>query len=498
MSNLLSKSLTELRDGLRGKEFTSAELTQAHIEVIEKTNPHYNSFITITAEHALDMAKACDAKIASGDAGAIEGIPIGVKDSFCTKGVLSTAGSHILDGFIPPYESTVTDKCWQAGGVLIGKLNQDEFAMGSANLNSYYGPVKNPWKKQGSDEDLVPGGSSGGSAAAVAAHQCVVALGTDTGGSVRQPAAYCGVVGVKPTYGRASRWGMIAYASSLDQAGVVARNVRDSAVMLNVICGHDPKDSTSSKRDVPDFEALLDGDIKGKKIGIPKEYRPDGLSDEITAMWDKAAKLLEEAGAQVVEISLPNTKYALASYYIIAPAECSSNLSRYDGVRYGLRETVSGGGLDDMYSQTRAKGFGKEVKRRIMVGTYALSAGYYDAYYKKAQRVRYLVRQDFLKAYEQVDAILTPTAPSAAFSFDYAPTDPVQMYLNDIFTVPTSLAGLPGISLPGGLSKEGLPLGLQLIGKPYEETELLNLALALEKAIGFNAKPQGVGMEFAA
>jgi len=512
MTSLPTLPLSSLRDGLRAKKFSAVELAQAHLDAIEKANGHYNAFITVTPDCALTMAKASDAKLAKNEGGLIEGIPVGVKDLFCTKGVLTTAASHILDGFKPQYESTVTTKCWQAGGVMLGKLNLDEFAMGSSNMSSYYGPVVSPWRRTVdggrwtekenpssvirhplSDEgkSLVPGGSSGGSAAAVAANLCPVALGTDTGGSIRQPASFCGIVGIKPTYGRCSRLGIIAFASSLDQAGPLTCNVRDAAIMLNVMCGHDPKDSTSSPNAVPDFEKALTGNIKGKKIGIPKEYRPDGMNPEILAMWEKGAALLKEAGAEIIDISLPHTKYALATYYIIAPAECSSNLARYDGVRFGLRIGAEEG-LTAMYEKTRAAGFGAEVKRRIMIGTYVLSAGYYDAYYKKAQRVRWLIAEDFRKAFEKVDAILTPTAPSAAFGFDYKPSDPVEMYLNDVFTVPTSLAGLPGISLPGALNKDGLPLGLQLIGKAFDEETVLNVAYALESAIGFNAKPQGV------
>jgi len=476
-----------MRDGLKAKKFSAVELATAHLDAIEKANPQMNAFITITRDKALAMAKNSDAKIAAGHAGAIEGIPVGVKDLFCTKDVLTTAASHILEGFKPQYESSITTSIWSAGGVMLGKINLDEFAMGSANLTSYYGTVKSPWKKDG--KYLVPGGSSGGSAAAVAADLCPVALGTDTGGSIRQPAAFCGIVGIKPTYGRCSRWGIVAFASSLDQAGPITRTVRDSAIMLSVMCGHDPKDSTSVNMPVPDFEAALNGNIKGKKIGIPKEYRPDGLNTEIAAMWDNGIKLLREAGAEIIDISLPHTKYALATYYVIAPAECSSNLARYDGVRYGLRVMPDGGGLNDMYEATRAAGFGAEVKRRIMIGTYVLSAGYYDAYYKKAQRVRYLIAQDFRSAFEKVDVILTPTAPSAAFGFDYKPTNPVEMYLNDVFTVPTSMAGLPGISIPGGLNKDGLPLGLQLIGKAFDEANLLCVAHQLEQMIGFDAKP---------
>jgi len=486
---LRTLTLSAMRDGLLKKEFSATELAGAHLDAIEKINPDMNAFITITRDKAMDMAKNSDAKLAKGQGGLIEGIPVGVKDLFCTKDVLTTAASHILDGFKPQYESTVTTNIWNQGGVMLGKLNLDEFAMGSSNMTSHYGPVKNPWKKKGSDAPLVPGGSSGGSAAAVAADLCPIALGTDTGGSIRQPASFCGIVGIKPTYGRCSRYGIVAFASSLDQAGPITRNVRDSAIMLNVMCGHDAKDSTSAPIAVPDFEAALTGNIKGKKIGIPKEYRPDGIDPEINAMWDNGIKLLKEAGAEIIDISLPHTKYALATYYIVAPAECSSNLARYDGVRFGLRVMPEKGNLNDMYEATRAAGFGHEVKRRIMIGTYVLSAGYYDAYYKKAQRVRWLIANDFNEAFKKVDAILTPTAPSAAFGFDYKPSDPVEMYLNDVFTVPTSLAGLPGISLPGALNKDGLPLGLQLIGKAFDEEGLLNVAYALEQAIGFKGKP---------
>ncbi|NBX03078.1 MAG: Asp-tRNA(Asn)/Glu-tRNA(Gln) amidotransferase subunit GatA [Alphaproteobacteria bacterium] len=490
MSKLNTLTLADLRDGLKTKKFSAVEVATAHLDEIERTNPHYNAFITITRDKALEMAKASDAKLAAGNGGLIEGVPVGVKDLFCTKDVLTTAASHILDGFKPQYESTVTTKIWNEGGVMLGKVNLDEFAMGSGNLTSYYGAVKSPWQKDG--KALVPGGSSGGSAAAVAADLCPVALGTDTGGSIRQPAAFCGITGIKPTYGRCSRWGIVAFASSLDQAGPIARNVRDCAIMLNVMCGYDPKDSTSANLAVPDFEKALTGDVKGRRIGIPKEYRPDGINPEIAAMWDKGIALLKGAGAEIVDISLPHTGYALATYYIIAPAECSSNLSRYDGVKFGLRVTPENGGLLDMYEATRAAGFGKEVKRRIMIGTYVLSAGYYDAYYKKAQRVRHLIAEDFRKAFEKVDAILTPTAPSAPFGFDYKPSNPVEMYLNDVFTVPTSLAGLPGISIPGGVDKDGLPLGLQLIGKAFDEETVLNIAYGLEQMIGFTAKAQGI------
>jgi len=492
MSNeLRSLTLAQMRDGLKAKKFSATELAGAHLDEIERTNPHYNAFITITRDKAMAMAKESDAKIAGGSAGAIEGIPVGVKDLFCTKGTLTTAASHILDGFKPEYESTITQNIWNAGGVMLGKLNLDEFAMGSANITSYYGNVINPWKKNGSDANLVPGGSSGGSAAAVAANLAPMALGTDTGGSIRQPASFCGIVGIKPTYGRCSRWGTIAFASSLDQAGPITRTVHDSAIMLSVMCGHDAKDSTSVNMAVPDFEALLSADVKGKKVGIPKEYRPDGIDADVLRVWDNGIKLLKEAGAEIIDISLPHTKYALATYYIVAPAECSSNLARYDGVRFGLR--VGGDkSLTEMYEQTRAAGFGKEVKRRIMIGTYVLSAGYYDAYYKKAQKLRWLIAEDFRKAFEKVDVILTPTAPSAAFGFDYKPSNPVEMYLNDVFTVPTSLAGLPAISIPAGLNKDGLPLGLQIIGKAFDEQSVLNTAYGLESILAFSAKPQGV------
>ena len=492
MSDLRNLTLAEMRDGLKAKNFSAVELAEAHLAAIEKTNGHYNAFITVTRDHALAQAKECDAKLVKGKGGLIEGVPVGVKDLFCTKGVLTTAASHILDGFKPPYESTVTANIWAQGGVMLGKLNLDEFAMGSANITSYYGPVKNPWKRKGGGPDLVPGGSSGGSAAAVAAGLAPVALGTDTGGSIRQPASFCGIVGMKPTYGRCSRWGIVAFASSLDQAGPMTRTVRDSAIMLNVMCGHDPMDSTSAKLPVPDFEQALSGNVKGKKIGIPKEYRVDGMDPEIVAMWEKGAKLLKEAGAELVEVSLPHTHYALSTYYIVAPAECSSNLSRYDGVRFGLRVTPESGSLIDMYEQTRAVGFGDEVKRRIMIGTYVLSAGYYDAYYKKAQRVRWLIAEDFRKVFEKVDALLTPTTPSAAFALGEQQSDPITMYLNDVFTVPASLAGLPGISIPGALDKNGLPLGLQIIGKAFDEETTLGVAHTLEQALTFNAKPMGM------
>ena len=484
MTELTNLTLSDMRDGLREKKFSATELTEAHLDQIDKHNEALNAFILTTPERALEDAKRADNNIAAGKAGAIEGIPVGVKDLFCTKGVLTTACSHILDGFEPPYESTITERIWNAGGVMLGKLNMDEFAMGSANITSYYGNVINPW-----GENLVPGGSSGGSAAAVAARMCPMALGTDTGGSIRQPASFTGIVGMKPTYGRCSRWGTIAFASSLDQAGPMVRSVRDAAVMLEVMCGFDAKDSTSADHDVPAYEANLNADMKGKKIGIPKEYRMDGMDAEIQAYWDKAADMLKGLGAEIVDVSLPHTKYALATYYIIAPAEASSNLARYDGVRYGLRVQPEGGNLDDMYEATRAEGFGHEVKRRLLIGTYVLSAGYYDAYYKKAQRVRRLIAEEFAAAFEKVDAILTPTAPSAAFEIGAKQDDPVAMYLNDVFTVPASMAGLPGISIPCGLNKDGLPLGMQILGKSYDEQSVLDVALALEEAIGFSERP---------
>jgi aspartyl-tRNA(Asn)/glutamyl-tRNA(Gln) amidotransferase subunit A len=412
---------------------------------------------------------------------------LGIKDLFCTEGVLTTAGSHILDGFKPPYESTVTARLWQAGAVMLGKLNMDEFAMGSSNTTSYHGSVKNPWKRRGENRDLVPGGSSGGSVAAVAARVAMGATGTDTGGSIRQPAAFCGLVGLKPTYGRCSRWGIVAFASSLDQAGPVARTVEDAALMLQVMAGHDPKDSTAVDLPVPDYRATLEGGVKGLRIGIPKEYRADGMDGAIDKLWAAGAGWLKAAGAEIVDISLPHTKYALPTYYIIAPAEASSNLARYDGVRFGLR--VPGTTLDEMYENTRAEGFGAEVKRRVLIGTYVLSAGYYDAYYLKAQRLRSLILRDFTRAFEKVDAILTPSTPTAAFAIGDRTEDPIAMYLNDIFTVPVNLAGLPGISVPAGLSADGLPLGLQLIGRAFDEATLLRIARSLEQAANFTARP---------
>ncbi len=484
-------TLAEARDALKAKKISSVELTQAHLDAIAKHNPALNAYVHHTPEIALAQAKAADAKLAKGEAGLLEGIPIGVKDLFCTKGVNSQAASHILDGFKPEYESTVTTKLFGEGAVMLGKLNMDEFAMGSANITSYYGNVISPWKnKLAPEKQLVPGGSSGGSSAAVSARLGFMATGTDTGGSIRQPAAFTGIVGIKPTYGRCSRWGIIAFASSLDQAGPMTRTVRDAAISLQAMAGHDPKDSTSAKLAVPNFESVLGQGVKGMRIGIPKEYRMEGTSPEILEAWDKGIAILKAAGASVVDVSLPHTKYALPTYYIIAPAECSSNLARYDGVRFGLRVVDDGDNLNDLYEKTRAAGFGNEVKRRILIGTYVLSAGYYDAYYKKAQKVRMLSAQDFKKAFEQCDALLTPTAPSDAFAIGENQQDPVAMYLNDVFTIPASLAGLPGMSLPIGLSKAGLPLGIQIIGRSFDEETIFKIADVIEKEVGHFA-PEG-------
>ncbi|MFP5468798.1 MAG: Asp-tRNA(Asn)/Glu-tRNA(Gln) amidotransferase subunit GatA, partial [Alphaproteobacteria bacterium] len=447
MTDLTELSLAQARDGLRAKKFSALELTDAYLAAMAQARV-LNCYITETPERAREMARASDSRIASGKAGALEGIALGIKDLFCTKDVLSTAASHILDGFKPAYESTVTANLWREGAVMLGKLNLDEFAMGSSNETSYYGPVINPWRRTGDTAKLVPGGSSGGSSAAIAAHLCVAATGTDTGGSIRQPAAFTGIVGLKPTYGRCSRWGIVAFASSLDQAGPMARTVRDTAILLGVMAGHDPKDSTSVDRPVPDYEAALTGNIRGMRIGIPTEYRVDGMPAGIEAMWGKGANWLRDAGAEIVEISLPHTRYALPAYYIVAPAEASSNLARYDGMRFGLR--VAGKDLTDTYEKSRSAGFGAEVKRRILIGTYVLSAGYYDAYYLRAQRVRTLIANDFKAAFEKVDAILTPATPSPAFAIGERNEDPIGMFLNDVFTVPANLAGLPGISVPAG------------------------------------------------
>jgi aspartyl-tRNA(Asn)/glutamyl-tRNA(Gln) amidotransferase subunit A len=480
-SELTKLTLAQARDGLQKGEFTSVELTKDYIQAMEQTR-ELNAYVLETPEVALEQAAASDMKIQAGTAGKMEGLPIGMKDLFCTRGIRTTACSSILDNFVPQYESTVSQNLADAGSVLLGKTNMDQFAMGSANITSAFGNVVNPWIAA-DGKPLTPGGSSGGSSAVVAAGSAIAATGTDTGGSIRQPAAFTGIVGMKPTYGRCSRWGTVAFASSLDQAGPITRTVRDAAIKLEAMAGHDPKDSTSAVNEVPNFEAALTGDIRGLKVGIPKEYRMEGMDPEIESLWQQGANWMREAGAEIVDVSLPHTKYSLPAYYVLAPAECSSNLARYDGVRYGLR--VPGNTLDEMYENTRDQGFGDEVKRRILIGTYVLSAGYYDAYYLKAQRVRNLIAQDFKKAFESVDVLLTPTAPSAAFPLDEKPTDPIAMYLNDIFTVPASLAGLPGISVPAGLNQKGLPLGLQLLGPAFDENVVFRAAGVLESAAQF-------------
>lgn len=485
MTDLTSLTIAAARDKLKAREISAVELTQSYLTAIDAANSALNAYVAVTPDKAIAMAKASDARLAEGKGGALEGIPLGVKDLFATEGVHTQACSHILDGFQPKYESTVTEKLWADGAVMLGKLNMDEFAMGSSNESSYYGPAVNPWKANGSEEKLVPGGSSGGSAAAVASRLCAGATATDTGGSIRQPAAFTGTVGIKPTYGRCSRWGIVAYASSLDQAGPIARDVRDAAILLKSMAGVDKKDTTSVDLPVPDYEAALGQSLKGMKIGIPKEYRLDGMSAEIEKLWDQGVAWLKDAGAEVVEISLPHTKYALPAYYIVAPAEASSNLARYDGVRYGLR--VEGRDIADMYEKTRAAGFGKEVQRRIMIGTYVLSAGYYDAYYLKAQKVRTLIKRDFEDAFHAgVDAILAPITPTSAFAIGdkELAADPVKMYLQDVFTITLNMAGLPGISVPAGLDSKGLPLGLQLIGKAFEEETLFKTAHVIEQAAG--------------
>ncbi|WOI34705.1 Asp-tRNA(Asn)/Glu-tRNA(Gln) amidotransferase subunit GatA [Tritonibacter scottomollicae] len=491
MSDLNKLGLAEARDLLRKGETTSVELTESCLKAIDAANA-LNAFVHKTPEIALERAKAADARIKEGDAPAMCGLPIGIKDLFCTKGVDSQAASNILKGFKPEYESTVSQKLQDAGSVMLGKLNMDEFAMGSSNETSAYGNAISPWRRGADETAITPGGSSGGSASAVAADLCLAATGTDTGGSIRQPAAFTGTVGIKPTYGRCSRWGIVAFASSLDQAGPMTKSVRDAAIMLEAMCGHDAKDSTSADLAVPNFEAMLTGDIKGKKIGIPREYRMDGMPAEIAKLWDDGTEMLKAAGAEIVDISLPHTKYALPAYYVIAPAEASSNLARYDGVRFGHRASLDvGDGITEMYEKTRAEGFGSEVQRRVMVGTYVLSAGFYDAYYNRARKVRTLIKKDFEDVFAAgVDAILTPATPSAAFGLgEMNDADPVKMYLNDVFTVTVNLAGLPGISVPTGLDAQGLPLGLQLIGKPWDEGDLLNTAYALEQSAGFVAKP---------
>ena len=485
MTDLTALTIATAREGMKKKEFTALELTNAYLANMERARI-LNAYIVETPEKAREMAKASDAKLAKGEGDALEGIPLGIKDLFATKGIHTQACSHILDGFKPEYESTITSNLWRDGAVMLGKLNMDEFAIGSSNETSYYGNVINPWRRINSNAALVPGGSSGGSASAVSAHICAAATATDTGGSIRQPAAFTGTVGIKPTYGRCSRWGVVAFASSLDQAGPITRDVRDAAIMLKSMASVDQKDTTSVDLAVPDYEKAIGKSIKGLRIGIPKEYRADGMSAEIQGLWDKGAQWLKEQGAEIVEISLPHTKYALPAYYIVAPAEASSNLARYDGVRYGLR--VPGSDITDMYENSRAAGFGAEVQRRIMIGTYVLSAGYYDAYYVRAQKIRTLIKRDFDEAWSKVDVVLTPATPSPAFAPGEI-SDPVQMYLNDIFTVTVNMAGLPGIAVPAGLSKDGLPLGLQLIGQPFDEETLFQTAAAIEQvAGGYTAK----------
>ena len=486
MPSLTHLTIAGARAGLAAREFSARELAEAHVKALEEIRP-LNAFITETAEQALAMARASDARLARREAGWLEGIPLAIKDLFCTDGVRTTAASRILGNFVPPYESTVTANLWRQGAVMLGKTNLDEFAMGSSNMTSAFGPVESPWRRKGDNRKLVPGGSSGGSAAAVGARAALGAIGTDTGGSIRQPGALSGIVGLKPTYGRCSRWGVVAFASSLDQPGPMTRTVRDAAIMLRAMAGHDPKDSTSVPRPVPDYEAALTGDIRGLRVGIPREYRIDGMPAEIEALWQQGIAWMKAAGCEIRDISLPHTKYALPAYYIVAPAEASSNLARYDGVRYGLR--VEGESLIDMYEKTRGAGFGAEVRRRVLIGTYVLSAGYYDAYYIKAQKVRARIAEDFDAAYRQVDVILTPATPGPAFAIGEKMDDPIAMYLNDVFTVPVNLSGLPGISVPAGLTADGLPLGLQLIGRAFDEETLLRAADVVERAAGFAALP---------
>lgn len=486
MQDLLALSAVEARAALDAKDISSVELTSAYIQAAEDT-AGLNNYVLLTADKALDMASDADKRIAAGKTGVLEGLPIGVKDMFCTKGVTSTACSKILDGFVPVYESTVTANMWTQGGVMLGKLNCDEFAMGSANETSYAGPVINPWDA-GDGVDLVPGGSSGGSASSVAARSALLSVGTDTGGSIRQPASFCGIVGLKPTYGRCSRWGIVAFASSLDQAGPFSRDVADNALLLSAMASHDAKDSTSAETPLQDVVAAVGEGVKGMKIGIPREYRMDGMDEDVEKLWQQGQAWLKDAGAELVDISLPHTKYALPAYYIIAPAEASSNLARYDGVRYGNR--IEAEALDDMYGLTRAEGFGDEVQRRIMIGTYVLSAGYYDAYYLKAQRVRRLIKNDFDDAFTSVDAILTPATPSAAFPVGRKVDDPVINYLNDVFTVPANLAGLPGMSVPAGFNQAGLPLGLQVLAKPFDEAAIYKVAKVIEDSAAISTRPQ--------
>ena len=491
MGDLNKLTIAEARDALRKGETTAVELAESCLSAIDAADA-LNAVVHKTPDIAMEQARAADARLKAGDAPDLCGIPLGIKDLFCTKGVPSQAASRILQGFRPEYESTVTQNLFDAGAVMLGKLNMDEFAMGSSNETSVYGNVVNPWRRGNDDAPLTPGGSSGGSAAAVAADLCLAATGTDTGGSIRQPAAFTGITGIKPTYGRCSRWGIVAFASSLDQAGPMTKTVRDAAIMLNTMCSSDPKDSTSADIPVPDFEAALSGDIKGKKIGIPREYRMGGMPDEIEKLWSEGAQMLRDAGAEIVDITLPHTKYALPAYYVIAPAEASSNLARYDGVRYGHRAKLAAGdGITEMYEKTRAEGFGHEVQRRVMIGTYVLSAGFYDAYYNRARKVRALIKKDFENVFAQgIEAILTPATPSAAFGLgEMENADPVKMYLNDVFTVTVNLAGLPAIAVPAGIDAQGLPLALQLIGRPWEEGDLLNTAHVIERAAGFVSKP---------
>ena len=489
MTDLTKLTLKAAVDGLRDKAFSSEEITRAFVDTIEAANPRLNAYVVQTPDKALEMARASDTRIARGEAGPLEGAPLGIKDLFCTDGVQTTAGSNMLRGFVPPYESTVTANLWRDGAVMLGKLNMDEFAMGSSNETSAYGPVVNPWKSKSSNADLTPGGSSGGSASAVAADLCLAATASDTGGSIRQPAAFTGTVGIKPTYGRASRYGMVAFASSLDQAGPITKTVEDAALMLRSMCSFDPKDSTSLDVDTPDWTASVGKPVKGLRIGVPREYVVDGMPAEIQALWDKGVDWLKAQGCEIVDISLPHTKYALPTYYIVAPAEASSNLARYDGMRFGHRAEKASS-LTDLYETTRAEGFGKEVQRRLTIGAYVLSAGFYDAYYVKALKVRRRIAQDFDNVWDKVDAVLTPSTPSAAFALGDKQIDPVTMYLNDVFTVTANLAGLPGISVPAGLDSAGLPLGLQVIGKALDEATVFQVGAALEEAAGFTARPE--------
>ena len=492
MTQLTELGVPAIRDGVAKGEFKAVEVAEAFNANVAAAQKALNAFIVATPEKAVEAAQAVDADRAAGNAlGKMAGVPIGMKDLFATNGVQTTAASHMLEGFKPEYESTVSQKLWDAGAGMLGKLNLDQFAMGSSNETSYFGNVISPWKRNdGGNAAIAPGGSSGGSSAAVSARLCPAATGTDTGGSIRQPAAFTGISGIKPTYGRCSRWGVVAFASSLDQAGPMARDVRDCAIMLEAMAGFDPKDSTSLDMPVPEWDAGLSADLRGKKVGVPREYRMDGMDDDVARSWDEGIAWLKDAGAEIVDINLPHTKYALPAYYIIAPAEASSNLARYDGVRYGLRDLPEGAGLQDMYAATRAAGFGAEVKRRILMGTYVLSAGFYDAYYTQAQKVRTLIARDFKAAFDQVDVILAPTAPTAAFGLGEKTADPLSMYLNDVFAVPASLAGLPAMSVPAGLNREGLPLGLQIIGKAFDEQGVLNAGLAIEQRAGFTAKPE--------